>query len=199
MDLRRPAIRIRAVRARPIVTTAILAGIATGAWAALVAPGAAEPALRPARDETRTAIRGGLSVRIPPGWQLTRRQVLDVVSPVQRLVVTSFALPRRAPVGGCDPMQAVRHMPHNGAYLFMWEYTGATGLRRRDRLRLPPRPPRFKLSFVPYAPGSGVMLAGTTFREHGRVFQVQLYLGAHATRRRRAQLLALLDSLAVGA
>jgi hypothetical protein len=30
------------------------------------------------------------------------------------------------------------------------------------------------------------------------VFQVQLYLGAHATRRRRAALLAMLDSLAVG-
>jgi hypothetical protein len=198
-DLRGGPARINAVRARPILATALVAGIATGAWAALAAPGTAERTLRPVRDTGRVAVGAGLSVRLPGGWHLISRRLTDVVSPVQRLAVTSFVLPRRPPVGGCDPMMAVRRMPDNGAFLFMWEYAGATSFSRHDLMRFPPRPARFRLGFDRYGSPGGTTMAGATFREHGNVFQVQLYLGAHATRRRRAQLLAVLDSLTVRA
>jgi hypothetical protein len=187
------------MRARPILATAVVASIATGAWAAVVAPGSAEQRRRAASDPARVAAGTSLSVRLPRGWHLISRQLTDVVSPVQRLAVTSFALPRRPPVDGCDPMMAVRRMPDNGAFLFMWEYAGPTKFNSHDVMRFSPRPARFRLGFVRYGSPGGTTVAGDTFRQHGRVFQVQLYLGAHATRRRRAQLLALLDSLIVHA
>jgi hypothetical protein len=187
------------VRARPILATALVAGVATGAWAAAVAPGSDQQRPRLARERDRVTSGAGLSVRLPGGWHLISRQLTDVVSPVQRLAVTSFVLAPRPPVGGCDPMMAVRRMPDNGAFLFMWEYAGATRMTGHDLMRIPPRPARFRLGFDRYAPPGGVAAAGVTFREHGRVFQAQLYLGAHATRRRRAQLLAVLDSLIVHA
>jgi hypothetical protein len=186
------------MRARRAVAAAVVAGVATVAWAAVVAPGSAEQRVRRASDHARVTLGAGLSIRLPGGWHLISRRLTDVASPVQRLAVTSFVLPRRPPVDGCDPMMAVRRMPDNGAFLFIWEYAGATRFSRHAAMRFSQRPARFRLGFVSYGSPGVTTMAGAMFREHGRVFQVQLYLGAHATRRRRAALLAMLDSLAVG-
>ncbi len=87
------------------------------------------------------------------------------------------------------------HFPRDGVFVFAWEYLhpGPGQLARTPR-----RPARFSISV-----SRAVRLtcdgpdAGAYFKDAGRVFQVEIYLGPGAGRALRAQLGAMLDSLHV--
>lgn len=179
------------MRARAVpLLVAIALAVAAGA-----APGAGRS------SAPRVSAGGGVSVRLPTGWHVITRQLTDVVSPTQRLVVTSFPIPPRPPVDGCDPLAAIRRLPATGAFLFMWEYSGPTRLRRRQLIQFPVRPRRFPVAerdFVSYGgAASGPRMTTILFRQAGRAFQAQLYLGAAAPAPTIRRLAAVLDSVGV--
>jgi hypothetical protein len=165
---------------------------ALAALAALAGCGAS-----PSRDPAASWIfhGAGLTARIPPGWHVSRQPLTGVISPLQRLVVTSFIVHQRHPDGGCRPTTALREMPATGALLFMFEYEGPT---HHDASREPARPPHFRLdprTLLPYE-CMGRSYA-VRFRDHGRVFQAHVFLGAHASAATRRRILGVLDSLKV--
>lgn len=146
------------------------------------------------RAAVRVSLPGRLSVAVPVGWHLLRGWLSDVVDPAPRLAIASF--PVRLSRHTCEcGFPNVVHFPRDGAFVFVWEYLNPS---RRGLARTPSRPVRFLL-----AAGRGVRLTcdgptGTfAFKDAGRVFQVEVYLGpavGPALRRRAA---ALLDSLRV--
>ena len=92
-------------------------------------------------------------------------------------------------------MTALRQMPDTGALLFMFEYRGPT---RHQAAKTPARPKHFRLdarSLGNYeCMGRSYLIR---FRDHGRVFQAHIYLGARASAQTRAKVLDALDSLVV--
>jgi hypothetical protein len=132
----------------------------------------------------------GISVRVPVGWRLVRRSLTDVTDPAQRLAVASFPVRLAAAPCACGKAR-LRDFPRAGAFVFAWEYSGAEPLTG-----IPRRPPAFHV-----APGRPYDCARPTstrlFRDAGRVFQVEVFLGPAATPRTRANVDALLDSLRV--
>jgi hypothetical protein len=144
---------------------------------------------------TRLYRGGGLTAEIPQGWHVSRRPLTAVSSPVQRLVMTSYAVRQHGRDSGCGPATALRQMPATGAMVFLFEYRGPTA---HDVAREPPRPRRFRLdprSLAPYeCLGRSYMVR---FRDHGRVLQAHIYLGRRAGAATRARVLAVLDSLRV--
>jgi hypothetical protein len=144
---------------------------------------------------TWTSRDARLTARVPRGWRVSAQPLTAVSSPVQRLVVTSFPMRRRTPDPGCGPAAALRQMPAGGALLFLFEYRGPT---RHDVAREPPRPRHFRLDPRTLATyeclGRSYMVR---FRDHGRVLQGHVYLGAGAGARTRRSVLGVLDSLHV--
>ena len=180
-------------RARPLrIAAASVALLAAGCGA----PSRADRTAGPGRAAGPTTfLADGISARIPPGWHVTAQPVTTMSSPVQRLVVTSFAVHQDRPDGGCRPATALRQMPPGGALLFMFEYQGPT---HHDAAREPARPARFRLdrrTLQPYeCVGRSYMVR---FRDHGRVFQAHSFFGPRASATTRRRLLAVLDSLRV--
>jgi hypothetical protein len=141
-------------------------------------------------DVARVAAGAGISVRVPPGWRLIRRRLTDVGDPVQRLAVASFPVRLAARPCACGKA-SIRRFPRAGAFAFVWEYA------RSEKLgRVPRRPAAFHV-----APGRAYDCARPTsmllFRDAGRAFQAEVFLGPAATPRTRATMDALLDSLRV--
>jgi hypothetical protein len=140
----------------------------------------------------RVSLRGGISIRVPTGWQVVRGWLSDVAIPIPRFAVGSF--PVRLSHHTCEcGMPNVVNFPRRGAFLFVWEYPD---VRPAALARAPARPLRFHLgtrSIQRYtcAGPSG----GLAFRDAGRVFQVEVYLGPNAGAATRAKMTALLDSL----
>ena len=189
------------VRARMLVViVVVVAGIAVGGHASLVAGRAAVLAGRVAQGASSGAVRvaagAGLSVRRPAGWHVIRRPLTDVSWPPQRLVVASFVLRQHRRDPGCGPTTATRELPPGGAFLLMWEYTRAPG---EAVPRFPRRPTRFRLDRSTYRTYecSAISSYMIRFRDAGREFQAQVYLGVRASGRTRSKLLSVLDSLKV--
>jgi hypothetical protein len=141
-------------------------------------------------------VPGRLSVRVPVGWYVLRGWLSDVTDPAPRLAVASF--PVRLSRHTCEcGFPNVVNFPRDGAFVFVWEYLHPS---RRGLARVPSRPVRFHL-----AAGRGVRQTcdgpngGSGFKDAGRVFQVEVYLGPKAGPALRAQAAAALDSLRVGA
>jgi hypothetical protein len=135
-------------------------------------------------------------MRLPVGWHLLHGWLSDVTDPAPRLAAASF--PARLSRHTCEcGFPNVVNFPHNGAFIFVWEYRRPT---RRGLARVPPRPAHFNLEA-----GTGVRhtCEGSTdsfgFKDAGRVFQVEVYLAPKAAPARRAAVTAMLDSLRVGA
>jgi hypothetical protein len=143
-----------------------------------------------ARFEDR---RAAVSVAYPNAWHVIRQSLTQVG---QLLVVTSFPLHQSAPDKNCSPRTAIEQMPSDGAFLYLFEYTRA---RPRLLARFPPRPKRFRLRKKTRQPYECVGLSYMVrFRDRGRAFQAHVFLGKRATKRTRARVLELLDSLVVG-
>jgi streptogramin lyase len=199
-DLRGLRERIGFVCRRGIVVIVVVVGIGVGAFAGGLAGGEAGPPRRVERgsslDRLRVAVGSGLSVRRSVGWRVIRRPLTSVIWPVQRLVIASFTLRQARPDRGCGPTTASRELPPGGALLFMSEYTRAAG-EAIPRFRR--RPARFRLDRSTYLTYecSAIPSYMIRFGDAGREFQVQVYLGAGASARTRAMLLAVLDSLKV--
>jgi hypothetical protein len=135
----------------------------------------------------------GVSVRHPPSWHATARQLTPVDDPPQVLALASYRLPTDyTGANGCQPKEALERMPPTGAFIFGWEYSqpSARGIRVRD---FPPRPKRFRLTgFSRYeCVGPSYMLR---FREAGRFFQVHVFLGPKVGPAKRATVVRILDS-----
>src|SRR5689334_2670323 len=101
---------MRVLALAPLVAAAALLGAAPAGGGRVV----------PARESAGA----GISVRVPPGWQLVRRRLTDVTDPAQRLAVASF--PLRLATHTCDCGKPnIRRFPRSGAFVFVWEYSGA--------------------------------------------------------------------------
>jgi hypothetical protein len=153
---------------------------------------AAPPAID--ASATRVDASAGISIRVPHGWHLIRRRLTDVIDPVPRLAVASFAV--RLARHSCEcGLPNVRGFPRAGAFLFMWEYPtlGAAQLRRFLR-----RPARFRVAQDnPHWYECAGPSWGTVFSDSGRALQVEVYLGPAAGRDVRARMDAMLNSLRV--
>jgi hypothetical protein len=146
------------------------------------------------RTARREGVPGQLSVVVPQGWQVLRGWLSYVVDPAPRLAMASF--PARLSRHTCEcGFPNVLDFPRRGAFIFVWEYLH---FPRRSLTRVPHRPRRFSL-----AAGRGVRLTcggptgGFAFKDAGRVFQVEVYLGPEAGPALRAKAAAALDSLRV--
>jgi hypothetical protein len=164
-----------------IVALVTTASVAAGATATTVGARTA-----------RVSVRGGISFRLPAGWHLVRGWLSDVAIPIPRFAVGSFAARLSRHTCECG-MPNVRHFPRRGAFLFVWEYPD---VRRAALARAPVRPARFRIGRRPI---QGFECAGPSgglaFRDAGRVFQVEVYVGPDAGAQTRAEMGALLDSL----
>lgn len=139
----------------------------------------------------RVTVPGRLSVRVPVGWHLLRGWLSGVIDPAPRLALASFPARLSRHTCACGFPNVVE-FPRGGAFVFVWEY-----LRPSARLlaRTPRRPARFSLA------RGGVRLTcdgpsnGFDFKDAGRVFQVEVYLGPRASPALRSQAAAVLASL----
>lgn len=165
----------------------LLAAVSVGASAP---PAGTDVAPRPV-----PAARPGISVRVPRGWHLIHRSLTDVRDPAQRLAVASFEVRLASHACECGEPN-VRAFPRAGAFLFMWEYAAPYPSARLKQI--PRRPQEFRVTqesrhwFECAGPNWS-----TSFRDVGRVFQVEVYLGRAAGPRVRAKMDALLNSLRV--
>ncbi|HET9462001.1 MAG TPA: hypothetical protein VFO56_08705 [Gaiellaceae bacterium] len=128
-----------------------------------------------------------VSIRYPPGWHATARQLTPVNYPWQRFAVASYPFPANARPNGCKPAGTLAKRQPSGAVIFVIEY-GAGSARV-----FPPRPARLKLSgFRNYECfGRSYQLR---FREAGRYFQIHIAFGRRAGAGVRATVLRILDS-----
>jgi hypothetical protein len=146
------------------------------------------------RTATAMSVPGGLSVRVPVGWPVLRGWLSDVVDPAPRLAVGSFPARLSRHTCACGFPNVV-NFPRDGAFVFVWEYLHPS---RRELVGVPSRPTRVHL-----AAGAGARQTcdGSTdtfgFKDAGRVFQVEVYLGPRVGPTLRGQVAAMLASLRV--
>jgi hypothetical protein len=183
MDLRTPLRRTAAVRKMLVVLVMV-------AIASLAAAGVAGGD----RTDRRVRVSGGISVGLPVGWHGLRGWLSDVVDPSPRLAVASF--PAKLSRGTCAcGFPNVVNFPRGGAFVFVWEYLHPS---RRGLARVPSRPANFHL-----AAGGAVRHTcdGSSdtfgFKDAGRVFQVEVYLGPAVGPAVRERVAAILASLRV--
>jgi hypothetical protein len=142
------------------------------------------------------SVPGGLSIRVPVRWHVLRGWLSDVVDPAPRLAVASFPARLSRHTCACGFPNVV-NFPRDGAFVFVWEYLHPT---RRQLLGIPSRPTRFHL-----AAGARVRqtCAGSSntfvFKDGGRVFQVEIYLGPEVGPALRGRVTAMLASLRAAA
>lgn len=153
---------------------------------------AASAATSPSRAYAqRVDVGGGVSIRVPPGWYVRRGWLSDVVDPIPRLAVANFEVKLSRHTCACG-FPNVERFPRDGAFLFVWEYSWVR--------RTPRRPARFAIrSFRPTRHTCMGPSDEFDFRDAGRGFQIEVYLGPAASRRTRARLASILDSLRVTA
>jgi hypothetical protein len=183
MDLRTPLRRTAVVR--KVLVVMVMVAIASLAAAGLAGGD---------RTARRVGVPGRLSVRVPVGWHVLRGWLSDVIDPSPRLAVASFParLSRRTCACG---FPNVVNFPRDGAFVFIWEYLHPS---RRGLARAPRRPARFHLT----ADGAVRHTCdGSTdtfaFKDAGRIFQVEVYLGPGVAPALRERVAAMLASLRV--
>jgi hypothetical protein len=137
----------------------------------------------------------GLSWTLPGGWRPVRSQLTALVQPVHRLAAATFPLRQEAPDRGCGPETARAQLPAGGALVYLLEDREAEA-RPKGLDRFPPRPQHFRIGRARMYECLGLG-AIAWWAEQGRAFQAQVVLGPRASRERRRQVEALLDSLVV--
>jgi hypothetical protein len=167
----------------------------------------------------RVPAGGGISLRLRQGWDLVRG-----VGPYQPAVVGSFTVAfARHPCRCAKPIvrncgkwcaePSIPNFPRAGALLFIWEYPPPRN--SAEVSRIPRRPARFVVAqdnphfadalareLRHRGVTAGHACAGppswvSDFRDAGRLFQLEAYLGPAAGRQVRARMDALLSSLKV--
>jgi hypothetical protein len=149
-----------------------------------------------ARGERATrSVPDRISIRVPASWYLLQGRLSDVTDPAPRLAIASFPARLSRQTCACG-LPNVIHFPRDGAFVFVWEYLHPS---RRMLAALRPRPPHLLLRaaepqrFTCQGPSDSF-----NFRDHGRDFQVEVYLGPAAEPVTRTQMLAMLDSFRAG-
>lgn len=172
----------------------VVLALAAAVVLAAAGPAGGDRAATRANVPARLSVPGRLSVRVPAGWHALRGWLSDVTDPAPRLAVASF--PARLSRHTCEcGFPNVLGFPRKGAFVFVWEYLHAA---RGQLVSTPARPARFSV-----APGRAVHLTcdgpadGFSFKQAGRVFQVEVYIGPDAGRALRARVAAMLDTLRV--
>ena len=146
------------------------------------------------RTVRRVQVSGRLSVGVPAGWRVLHGWLSSVVDPAPRLAFASFAAKLSRHSCECGFPNVVG-FPRDGAFVFVWEYLDPS---RRMLVREPTRPARLMV-----AAGRGVRQTcdgptdGFSFKDGGRVFQVEVYLGPGVSPELRARTAEMLDSLRV--
>lgn len=142
----------------------------------------------------RVHVSGQISVRVPVGWHVLHGWLSPVVDPAPRLAFASF--PARLSRHTCEcGFPNVVNLPRDGAFVFVWEYLDPS---RRMLAREPSRPARLLV-----AAGRGARRTcdgptdGFGFKDAGRVFQVEVYLGPGVRPALRGRTAEALDSLRV--
>src|SRR5690348_10242518 len=141
----------------------------------------------------RTFHHDHISIRYPRAWYATSARLTPVTGPAELLAVASYRLPSGDQgADGCEPKQALAHLPPTGVFIYALDYgdlQGTTGALRA----FPPRPRHF---ILPRIFSSGCLGPSYLFRfrEAGRFFQVYVVLGTHATPSTRSNALQVLDS-----
>jgi len=140
-----------------------------------------------------------ISIRYPASWEATTRPLTTTVWPPQRRAIASYLLPRGEPDRQCAPVTAIETMPQDGVLIFLFEYTQPDPAGEVGGVpSVPPRPDRFQLeeqTLDRYECFGWSYLI--RFSDRGRTFQAHLFFGPEAGERRRAEALAVLDSLTV--
>jgi hypothetical protein len=153
---------------------------------------AASAATAPAARTGRVSVPGGITLTMPAGTHLVRIWAGSIADPVVRFAAATFAVRFASHPCECGTPN-IAHFPRTGAFLFMWEYLSpALNNLKKD----PRRPRRFRI-------GDGAIGTGPcsvpsevfVFRDAGRAFQAEVYVGPDASPQTRAKLGALLDSL----
>ena len=157
----------------------LVPALALAVIAAMTAPAGA--------GDQRTSVNGGVSVVMPHGWHVVRH-ISYVTEPAPAALAT---FPVRLGRHSCEcGMPNVVGFPRTGALLVVWEYRR---IAHRDLRYFRPHAARFRIGRSAIkeacAPSDG-----RTFRESGRGFQAEIYLGPAAPASARAQIAAILDS-----
>lgn len=164
--------------------------LALAVTAALTAPAGAGDQEHARVVSGRLPVGGGVSVVLPASWHLTHAIGTPLLDPVPRLSAATFPVRFSRHYCVCDTPR-VADFPRDGAYLFVMEYEA---LGHADLKHFPAHTTRFRIGASAIKPGDCGPSDGRTFREGGRGFQVQIYLGPAAPASARAQIAAILDS-----
>jgi hypothetical protein len=143
----------------------------------------------------RASTGNGITVRYPTGWRLLAPPITALSYPRDRLLLTSYPA---ATGGSCSPTRAENALPPTGALIYLLEYAGLPASSVAPGLAAsPPKPGAFTLNSRELANYECWSVPTYLIRFHaaGRLFQLHVALGAHATPTRRAQVLRILDSL----
>jgi hypothetical protein len=137
-------------------------------------------------------VPGRLSIHVPPGWHALHGWLSDVANPAPRLAVASFPARLSRQTCECGSPNVV-HFPRTGAFVFVWEYLRPS---RRMLAGVRRRPPAFRLTAAePRRLTCRGPSDAFTFKDEGRYFQVEVYLGPAVSAATRTRMLAILDSL----
>jgi hypothetical protein len=139
--------------------------------------------------DQRTSLGGGVSAVLPAGWHLTHGKGTTLTEPFPRLSAATFAVRFSAQHCVCDTPR-VANFPRDGAYLLVFEWP----LPRRQSHNLPAHSPHFHIARSAITRGDCSPSDNRLFREGGRGYQVQIYLGPDAPAAARRQIAAILDS-----
>ena len=158
----------------------LVPALALAVAAALTAPAGA--------GNQRGGLGGGVSVAVPAGWHVVRGRISEVVDPIPVALATFHV---RLAHRSCEcGMPNVADFPRGGALVVVWEYRR---IALRDLRSFPAHAPRFRIGRSAITSACAPSDA-RTFREDGRGFQVEIYLGPDAPASARAQIAAILDS-----
>lgn len=142
----------------------------------------------------RTFHDRGVALRYPPTWHAATVPLTHVTDPVQVVAIASYALPRdNSGDDGCEPKEALDHLPATGAFLFGWEYPADSGFGPPKASDFPPRPAHFRLAHFARFECLGPSYV-LRFRDHGRYFQIHVALGRRAGPAMRRLVVHVLDT-----
>lgn len=140
--------------------------------------------------DQRTPVGAGVSVVLPAGWHLTHGKGTPLIDPVPRLSAATFRVHFSRHYCVCDTPH-VADFPRDGAYLFVMEYPAVA---HQDDKTFRPHTTHFHIGRSAIRPGDCGPSDTVIFRQGGRGYQVQIYLGPDAPASARAQIDAILDS-----
>jgi hypothetical protein len=174
---------------RLLAIPALIAAVAVGAAAAAGA-GAGRVSVAVRNGGGRVSLGSGVTIRLPAGWHLTHGTGTPVSDPIPRLSAATFRVRFSKQYCVCDTQHVV-NFPRNGAFLFVWEYTHPS----RGELRgMPAHTTHFHIGPSAMGHDSCAPSDGRAFREGGRGYEVEIYLGPSAPASARAQIAEMLDS-----